>query len=108
MSRAKGYEAEAIASRYLIHKDFRVIEQNFYTKYGEIDIIAFKENTLYFVEVKSGSGFDPIDNVTPEKIEKLKKSIAVFLKTKALDLPYNLSLIIIKNNDLEFIENITV
>ena len=107
MSFAKGLIAEEKASKYLICKNFRVINRNFYTKYGEIDIIAIKDNILYFVEVKSGDSFDPIYNVTKTKLERITKSIHVFLKQKKLDMPYNISSVIIHKENIDFIENIT-
>jgi putative endonuclease len=108
MSRAKGNIAEEKACQYLVKQNFRIIERNFYTKYGEIDIIAFKEEVLYFVEVKSGVNFDPADNITLLKIDKITKSIYVFLKSKNINFSYNISAIIIRNEKLEFIENITI
>ncbi|VAY86377.1 Predicted endonuclease distantly related to archaeal Holliday junction resolvase [hydrothermal vent metagenome] len=107
MSFAKGLIAEEKAANYLINKNFRVIDRNFYTKFGEIDIIAIKDNILYFVEVKSGDTFEPIYNITQAKLDKITKSIYVFLATKKLDIPYNISSIVIHKKNLDFIENIT-
>jgi putative endonuclease len=108
MSRAKGDIAENKACDFLVKKGFRVIERNFYTKYGEIDIIAFLDNILYFVEVKSGTNFNPADNITTSKVDKIIKSVYVFLKSKNINFSYNISAIIIQKDNLEFIENITI
>lgn len=108
MSFQKGLIAEEKAANYLVEQNFRVIDRNFYTKFGEIDIIAIKDSILYFVEVKSGDNFNPIDNITPAKIDKITKSIYVFLQSKNIDMSYNISAIIIKNDKLDFIENITI
>ena len=48
-----GNEGENRAARYLIDKGFSIIERNWRTKGGEIDIIAFKNDILVFVEVKT-------------------------------------------------------
>ena len=48
-----GFEGEKRAASYLISKGFLVIERNWRTKSGEIDIIAYKNDTLVFVEVKT-------------------------------------------------------
>ncbi|MGE4511988.1 MAG: YraN family protein, partial [Sulfurimonadaceae bacterium] len=53
MSRAKGNEAETLACTFLFDAGFSVLERNFYSRFGEIDIIAFKEDVLHFIEVKS-------------------------------------------------------
>lgn len=61
-----GQKAEAKAAAYLRTQGFRVIERNWKTKRCEIDIIAEKEQTIYFVEVKyrqntrQGAGFEYI------------------------------------------------
>lgn len=48
-----GLLGEDIACRYLEKHGFGVLERNYTRKWGEIDIIAVKNNVLYFVEVKS-------------------------------------------------------
>ena len=48
-----GNDGEARASAYLEEKGFEIIERNWRTNRGEIDIIAFKNDTLVFVEVKT-------------------------------------------------------
>lgn len=44
---------EKIAAQFLTKKGYKIIEKNFRKGYGEIDIIAIKDNTLVFVEVKT-------------------------------------------------------
>jgi putative endonuclease len=47
-----------------------VVERNYRTRYGEIDLIARQEDVLVFVEVKlrRGTGYgDPLEAVTPRK-----------------------------------------
>ena len=51
-NRETGAKAEAIACWFLKQQGYDVLEQNFYTKVGEIDIIAKEDQTLVFVEVK--------------------------------------------------------
>ena len=48
-----GNEGESRASVYLEEKGFQIIGKNWRTKRGEIDIIAYKNDTLVFVEVKT-------------------------------------------------------
>jgi putative endonuclease len=47
-------EAEENAARYLKKKGYRIIDRNYRTRFGEIDIIARYGEYLVFVEVKSG------------------------------------------------------
>ena len=48
-----GKNGEERAASYLESKGFSIIERNWRTKGGEIDIIAFKNDILVFVEVKT-------------------------------------------------------
>lgn len=44
------YEQKAV--EYLNEHGYKIVEQNYFCKYGEIDIIAKQDDTLVFVEVK--------------------------------------------------------
>ena len=48
-----GEKGEDRAVNYLMSKGFAIIERNWRTKGGEIDIIAYKNDTIVFVEVKT-------------------------------------------------------
>ena len=48
-----GDEGEKRACQYLLSKGFAIIERNWRTKGGEIDIIAYKNDIIAFVEVKT-------------------------------------------------------
>lgn len=73
-----GDEAESIASKYLISQGYDIIERNYRTRFGEIDIIAKDNRYIVFVEVKYrsndiyGQGYEYVDS---HKIQKLVKAI---------------------------------
>jgi len=48
-----GVWGERRAERYLKENNFKVIETNFRSKAGEIDIVAIEEKTILFIEVKT-------------------------------------------------------
>jgi len=48
-----GEQGESLAVWYLKQNGYKILELNFRTKLGEIDIIAKEKKTLVFVEVKS-------------------------------------------------------
>lgn len=48
-----GNSGEDRAALHLIQNDYAIIERNFRTNQGEIDIIAKKEDFIVFVEVKT-------------------------------------------------------
>ena len=69
-----GQEGEKRAVDFLKKKKYRIIETNFTTKSGEIDIIAEQGGVLVFIEVKSRTDNvygHPLDAVTPAKQKKL-------------------------------------
>lgn len=73
--RSAGAWGEDLALRYLIKHGYRLVERNYRTRRGEIDLILRKEGTLVFVEVKlrRGTGFgDPLEAVTPRKQATLR------------------------------------
>ena len=49
----KGKNGENIAKNYLKKQGYRIIDTNYKTKIGEIDIVAMKDKVLSFIEVKS-------------------------------------------------------
>lgn len=109
MSRVKGDKAEAKAIRFLQQKGFVIVESNFYSRFGEIDIIASKEGVLHFVEVKSGPDFESaICNITPQKLQKILKTAQVYLKKSALDIDYTFDAVVVTPDDIEFVEDITL
>ena len=72
-----GAWGEEQAGRFLERKGFRVIERNYHTTQGEIDIVAVKGGDYYFVEVKTRATGDLATDlaVTASKKYKLGKTI---------------------------------
>lgn len=78
-----GKKNELIAASFLKKKGYRILEQNYRTKNGEIDIIAKEKETIVFVEVKSGrTGFagSPKWAVTFKKQRKISMVALYYLK----------------------------
>ncbi|MCK8823570.1 YraN family protein [Fuchsiella alkaliacetigena] len=48
-----GQLGEKLAVKYLQQQGYKIVEQNYYCRLGEIDIIAFKDDYLVFIEVKT-------------------------------------------------------
>lgn len=105
-----GDESESLATRFLEQEGFIILERNYFArKLGEIDIIAQKEDVLHFIEVKSGKAdFDPIYNVTPAKLRKVINSSHYYMKSKGLDMAFSIDALIIRYDEVEFIENVTL
>lgn len=110
MSKQKGDEAEELACKYLEGKAFKIIERNFYAKkLGEIDIIATKNSVYHFIEVKSALDYETaVNNVSPSKLSKLKRSIDYYIQKKSLNESFCIDVIIVVNEEIEYLENITI
>lgn len=67
-NKIKGNYGEDIACRFLEKEDYSIITRNFNCSYGEIDIVASKNNEIVFIEVKTrcqtsfGMPVEAIDN----------------------------------------------
>ena len=105
-----GDESESLATRFLEQEGFVILERNYFArKLGEVDIIAQKDEVLHFIEVKSGrADFDPIYNITPAKLRKVINSSHYYMKSKKLDMAFSIDALIIRYDEVEFIENVTL
>lgn len=78
-----GNDGEALAVKHLRRKGYKIIERNYRTRLGEIDIIARHEGVIVFIEVKtrkSASYGDPKFAVTPAKQRKISMVALEYLK----------------------------
>ena len=84
-----GRWGEEIAASYLTRKGYSIIDRNFYTSEGEIDLIALQvdnnERILIFVEVKTRTsekyGY-PEEAITKKKWNHLIKAIERYLQNQ--------------------------
>ncbi|UCD10695.1 MAG: YraN family protein [Nitrospinaceae bacterium] len=77
-----GEEGEAAAAAFRRKKGYRILERNFRTNAGEIDLVAEQGRAVVFIEVKSRAGpvyGQPLDALTPAKVNKLRQMAALFL-----------------------------
>jgi len=72
---------EEVSCKFLQQKKYRIIQRNYHSMYGEIDIIAIHNNILIFIEVKlrSASLENAINSVSRNKQRKLILTAADFL-----------------------------
>lgn len=86
--KSSGAWGEDLALRYLTRRGYELVERNYRTRYGEIDLILRKEAVLVFVEVKlrRGTGFgDPLEAVTPHKQSTLRSLAEQYLSDRNPD-----------------------
>lgn len=104
----KGAEGEKKAAKFLEKNGYTILATNFRSKLGEIDIIAKKDNTTVFIEVKSrneNSYESAAGAVHPQKIRKLIKTANYWIALKGIEIDCRFDVIAINNNQLEHIEN---
>lgn len=107
-TRAKGNVAEERGCDFLRLGGYRIIDRNVYNRFGEIDIIALKDNVIHFVEVKSAQSYEQaVGNITRAKLQKLNRTIQTYLQKKRLDLAYCIDALIVTDEAIDHIENIT-
>lgn len=85
---ATGAWGEDLALRYLTRRGYTLVERNYRTRYGEIDLILHEGDTLVFVEVKlrRGTGFgDPVEAVTPRKQSTIRSLATQYLSDREPD-----------------------
>lgn len=78
----KGQKGEDIAVFYLENKGYKIINRNYHSRFGEIDIIAKKEKYIIFIEVKTrrkGSKFTAFEAVDIFKQKKIIKTAMIYL-----------------------------
>ena len=90
-----GQLGEDVACKFLMKHGFSILERNYTKKWGEIDIIANKDNKVYFIEVKAKKVDDidsvsyvttsrPEDNMHPWKLKRLSRTIQTYLIHKRI------------------------
>lgn len=82
LKRQFGNEGEDLVVADLRNGGYKIIKRNYLKKWGEIDIIAFKDNKLHFIEVKTVSKageFRPEDNLHELKLKRFGRTVETFL-----------------------------
>jgi len=83
-----GNFGEKIAAEFLIRQGFDILQTNFASRFGEIDIIAQKEGRLYFIEVKTRTSKSfglPEESLNFYKNKKIFKAIQDYLYKKEIN-----------------------
>lgn len=76
-NRSAGQRGEDGAARYLARHGYRIVQRNFRTARGEIDLIALDRGTLVFVEVKARASSvmgAPAEAVDQRKQDKIRRA----------------------------------
>jgi len=82
-----GKRGETLAVDFLKKSKYKIIEQNFRSRWGEIDIIGYNDKTICFIEVKTRTNTDfgrPEESVTRSKQQQVIRTARYYLKRKKI------------------------
>ena len=103
-----GLKAETRAVEYLKENGYSILERNFHSRFGEIDIIAKKDDILHFFEVKYSKDYDALTRITPKKLQRIIKTVDYYLYKNNIDLDYQVDAFIVNDMLIEIVENISI
>jgi putative endonuclease len=110
MSTELGRTGESKAASWLLENNYEILARNFYSKSGEIDIIARSKTTdIHFIEVKTytKSYLHPLEAITKTKQRKIKKTAAYYLlKNKLNNSPCQFDAITIQYEHIDYYPDI--
>lgn len=89
MDNHSGKTGEAHVRKLLEEKGYRIVDSNFHSRFGEIDIIAENEKYIVFIEVKTRGETclaHPLEAVTASKRQKIVKTALCYLSQHPTDL----------------------
>ena len=102
-TKTKGNLSESLVCGFLVAKNYEIIDRNYLRKWGELDIVAIKEGSLHFIEVKSDYRRNQKDGYRAEELmhnlkqRRLRRIVATYLEDKkyGLDHPFVFDLAIV-------------
>jgi putative endonuclease len=83
-----GEQGERLAATWLQRRGYRVVERNYRSRLGEIDLVCRHGGELVFVEVKtraSSEFADPVESVTAAKQRKLRRLAEEYVISRRLE-----------------------
>lgn len=86
MKNVIGVKGELLAKAFLEDKGHIILEQNFHSKFGEIDIVSLHKGTYHFNEVKTTfqTTYHPLEQITALKIRRFIKTVNYYRLVKKL------------------------
>ena len=100
-----GRIGESVAASFLERKGFTIVERNYRKPWGEIDLIAIKNNSVRFVEVKAVSResledisreintYRPEEQVHPAKLQKVARTAEMYMNSNGDDRDYQIDVV---------------
>ncbi len=84
-----GHIGEESVADFLIRNGHELLDKNYRTRFGELDLVTKRDGLLHFIEVKSVRSIDttdqmPEENVTRAKQQKMSKTIQFYMMEKGI------------------------
>ncbi|HDD52725.1 MAG TPA: hypothetical protein ENF32_01485, partial [Thermosulfidibacter takaii] len=98
-TRPLGKKGEDLAVSLLKEQGYKIRERNFYTRWGEIDVVAEKGGCLHLVEVRTvtrGGLLDPREALSRKKQDHLWRAVQIYLKKTGWKGDYSVDFIAIE------------
>ena len=108
-TRKIGYDKESACIEFLKKNKYKILKRNYFTRYGEIDIICYKNQTIYFIEVKSGnySYESLLLKLTPKKQNKMiKAGLDFYTKINSRNTQISFMYMIVYQKKISYYEDI--
>ena len=96
LTQERGKRGEDLAANFLRGKNFRVVERNVRTPYGEIDVVCQDAAATVFVEVKlrTSTAFGaPEEVVVGKKLERMRRAAEWYVTQRKLQGAYRLDVV---------------
>jgi putative endonuclease len=106
-----GDAGEDLAADFLIKKGYIIIDRNFRTRYGEVDIIAKDKDCLVFIEVKAKASDcfgSPGEMINPKKQQKLKNMALAYTSENNITTPWRIDAVLMEGKEIEHLISIDV
>jgi len=108
-TRKEGFTGEEMAARFLKKRGYKILERNFSSTHGEIDIVAKDKNFIVFVEVKRRKSEyfgAPEEAVTPLKQKSIINCAKVWLvQNKLYGSPVRFDVVSIMREDITLLKD---
>ena len=104
-----GHDAEKDVAKFLEEHGYKIHDINWKTKLCEIDIVAEKDQVIWFVEVKSrtnnshGFGYE---YVTPQKLRQMQFAAEMWVQHSQWNGDYNLAVASVDQGSISLITDI--
>lgn len=105
----RGAQAEQQACEFLISQGLTLIERNFRSPYGELDLIMKDDKTLVIVEVrfrKNDKFGSALESVTHSKQAKISATTEIYLNSHTQSMPIRFDVVGISGSgELQWVKN---